>query len=164
MPEAGRQQSWALMINIFNHDWAQQISSKLISPDLPALSFFLSLRQMAHPDHDQKPPRRGGSRRRGSTTLAVGRLSTRSIIEICDSFVRILPSKGKLKSAAALRSGLPRQPCACVRSRMRVFNRSRQNGGSQKLTVQIFRVLQRDAALLPAVLFATGCEMEKMRF
>jgi hypothetical protein len=112
--EAGRQQSWALMINAFNHDWALQINSKLISPGLQALSFFLSLRQIAHSDHDQKS-RRGGSRRRGSTTLAVGRLSTRSIIEICDSSVRILPSKGKLKGAAALRSGLSRQPypCAC---------------------------------------------------
>jgi hypothetical protein len=111
--EAGRQQSWALMINAFNHDWAQQINSKLISPGLQALSFFLSLRQIAHSDHDQKS-RRGGSRRRGSTTLAVGRLSTRSIIEICDSFVRILPSKGKLKGAAALRSGLSRQPYSCA--------------------------------------------------
>jgi hypothetical protein len=43
--EAGRQQSWALMINAFNHDWAQQINSKLISPGLQALLFYLSLRQ-----------------------------------------------------------------------------------------------------------------------
>jgi hypothetical protein len=112
MRGAGRQQSRALMINAFNRDWAQQISLKLISPDLPALSSFLSLRQIAHQDNDPKS-RRGGSRRGGSTTLAVGRLSARSIIEICDSFVRILPLKGKLKGAAALRSGLPRQPCAC---------------------------------------------------
>ena len=32
------------------------------------------------------------------------------------------------------------------------------------MTVQNFRVLQRDAALLPGVLFATGCEMEKIDF